>query len=108
MYIDGNTEWDSIDQNNAQVFKTNSNGIISVPEVKFKTRNYRTDSRDGFQEVSDKFASSKNITAVEVSNPYYGYSPEIGKEYSVDSVNETKLLYNHQKYVKLSRICMVR
>ena len=102
MYIDGNTEWDSIDQNNAQVFKTNSNGIISVPEVKFKTRNYRTDSRDGFQEVSDKFASSKNITAVEVSNPYYGYSPEIGKEYSVDSVNETKLLYNHQKYVKLS------
>lgn len=54
-----NTEWGSIDQNNAQVFKTNSNGIISVPEVKFKTRNYRTDSRDGFQEVSDKFASSK-------------------------------------------------
>ena len=27
---------------------------------------------------------------------------EIGKEYSINSINETKSLPNHQKYVKLS------
>ena len=106
MYIDYSNRWSNISQGSAKEFKTNENGIIQETSVSFGGKyviyvtgpyiiSYPT-------YVSDRYANDPQITAIESSNPHYGYSPEIGKEYPVNSLNETKLLYNHQKYVKLS------
>ena len=103
MYIDSNNMWNDIGLSSAKVFNTNKDGIINVPGITFKetfaTNRYLGDAGTT---VSAKYAEDPQTTAIEVSNPYYGYSPEIGKEYKINSIYETALLYNHQKYVKLS------
>lgn len=103
MYIDSNNMWNDINEASAQEFKTNGEGIINVQGITFKetavTNRYLDDEGTT---ISAKYADNPQIIAIETSNPYYGYEPEIGKEYSVNSVNETKLLDNHQKYIKLS------
>ena len=78
--------------------------MINTSSISFKTRTIITDSRYSGYEQSDKYASSPNIVAKEVSNSHYGYQEEIGKEYSIGSINSTTptYIYNHQKYVKLS------
>lgn len=44
--------------------------------------------------------TTQSLKAVEVSNPYYGYS--VGTEYSVNTVHDNTKITNHQKLVKLS------
>ena len=88
----GGDEVVNVSQNNAKEFKTNENGIVQENSIGFQERLIILDSRYPGYYVSDKYASNPQITAIESSNPYYGYSPEIGKEYSVNSLNETKLL----------------
>lgn len=103
MYIDSNNMWNDVGEASAKVFYTNESGIINVSGITFKETfvSNRWKGDTGTM-ISAKYANDPQIKAIEVSNPYYGYAPEIGKEYPVNSVNETKLLYNHQKYVKLS------
>ncbi len=104
MYVDNSNQWSEISESQAKVFKTDSDGMINTSSISFKTRTIITDSRYSGYEQSDKYASSPNIVAKEVSNSHYGYQEEIGKEYSIGSINSTTptYIYNHQKYVKLS------
>ena len=104
MYVDNSNQWSEISESQAKVFKTDSDGMINTSSISFKTRTIITDSRYSGYEQSDKYASSPNIVAKEVSNSHYGYQEEIGKEYSIGSINSTTptYIYNHQKYIKLS------
>lgn len=104
MYVDSNNQWSEISESSAKTFTTDSDGMINTSSISFKTRTIVTDSRYTGYEQSDKYADSPNIVAKEVSNPYYGYQEEIGKEYSIGEMHSTKptYIYNHQKYVKLS------
>lgn len=102
MYLDGNDMWNE-DRSAAKEYKTNGEGLINVPNITFKATEVKNRYLDDDgTTISAKYANDAKITAIETSNPYYGYIGEIGKEYPVNSVNETKQLDNHQKYVKLS------
>ena len=103
VYVDNNDKWSEIDQNSAKVFKTDEDGKIGEQDITFnKTLVTNRSENDEGTYVEAKFADDPNLTAIEVSNPYYGYEGEIGKEYALDSINETKLLTNHQNLIKLS------
>lgn len=103
MYIDNNNMWNDISESEAKIFYTDSDGKINVSGINFK-QNFVSNrwKGDTGTYISTKYANGSQATAIEKVNPYYGYEPEIGKQYTVNSINETKLLYNHQKYVKLS------
>ena len=103
MYIDNNNMWNDISESEAKIFYTDSDGMINASGITFK-QNWVSNrwKGDTGAYISTKYTNGSQATAIEKVNPYYGYEPEIGKEYPVNSINETKLLYNHQKYVKLS------
>lgn len=103
MYVDSSNMWNTVGQGSAREFKTDSEGNIPITSVWFdKTWATNEWKGDTGKNKYDKYASNPNIVAIESSNPHYGYQNEIGKEYSIKKINETKLLKNHQKYVKLS------
>ena len=79
-YIGEDLKWSVADINNAKVFYTDTNGQIKAT-------------------ISGETIIPNSLKAVEVSNPYYGYSNNINKEYTVG--NDVKFT-NHQTRVKLS------
>ena len=103
MYVDNNNKWSEIDQSFAKEFKTDEDGLVEDQEISFNqtyvTNRYQND--EGTY-VSAKYADDPKITAIESSNPYYGFETEIGKEYALNSMDDDTVFSNHQKYVKLS------
>lgn len=80
-YLSNDLTWNASEEN-AGIFYTDDDGNIS---------------KSVFADIME----NDTLTAVEVSNPYYGYP--LGTEYPVRK-GETQIiqLQNHQKYVKLS------
>lgn len=79
-YLDSNLKWSIENISQAQSFYTDNNGILKI---------------DGI--LSER---TKNVKAIEASNPNYGY--DIGGEYSIKIANENEQIGNHQAKVKLS------
>ena len=108
MYVDKDNKWSNINESDAKVFKTDSDGMIDTGDISFNKRTIITDSREEGDEETDKYATNPEIKAIEKSNSHYGYQEDVGKVYDVNQINTTSptaapvVVKNHQKYVKLS------
>lgn len=105
MYLNSDNTWDK----EANTFKTDNAGLIEIKNIKYpkKTVTNEADSsgnKKADYEVTARLKEGTNVTAKEVSNPYYGYTT--GNTYTVELNSGTQLknttAKNHQKLVKLS------
>lgn len=101
MYLGENNIWSET----AKTYYTNDAGVITIENIKYPTKTITNESHDGQSYTSTaRLKQGTNVIAIEVSNPYYGYT--IGNTYTMTLNSENKLnnktITNHQKLVKLS------
>lgn len=101
MYLNSDNTW----SDSKNTFYTDKSGNIPIKNISYPTKTITNESYKGESyKVSARLKEGTNITATEVSNPYYGYT--IGNKYTL-SLNsgtnlEIKTVTNHQELVKLS------
>lgn len=83
-YLGKDLCWSETDINNSKEYLTNKDGKIEI------------------EKISGETVAENSVKAVEVSNPYYGYNNNIGKEFNVGTIAKIKNIVNHQSKVKLS------
>lgn len=90
--------------NSPQTFYTNNAGMISVNNIKYS---YTQVTNESWQnQIYNRYdeVDGNTVKAIEVSNPYYGYTT--GNTYTLSLNSGTQLanktVTNHQKLVKLS------
>ena len=101
MYLNRENTW----SDSKNIFYTDNSGNISISNIKYPTKTITNESYKGeSKKVTARLKEGTNITATEVSNPYYGYTT--GNTYTLTLNSGTKLanktVTNHQKLVKLS------
>ena len=85
-YLDANGNWDTENEENATIFRTNKDGQIAINNISYEQ------------------IKNDEVIAIEVENPYYGYEKNVNKQYTISGIsnNSIKTLNNHQDKVKLS------
>lgn len=101
MYLNGSGNWSESEY----IHYTDDDGKITIGRISYPTKEIKNQTSAGSSFIiSGRLKAGTDITATEVSNPYYGYS--IGNTYSVNinhsATISSKIIDNHQDLVKLS------
>lgn len=100
-YVDNTNKFSDVGEDGAHIFYTDSSGMINASGITFATTHVTNRWKgDTGADIPAKYKTEKQVTAIEVENPYYGYDTQV--TYDIDLNKPSNYLANTQKRIKLS------